>query len=85
VIVADDVGVNDIGAWGAPTISTPNIDQMASEGLKLTQFYSAGTQVPRSSGVSAYNKGSRQLQFALPVAPLCSQAAFQSVRACTRI
>lgn len=43
IIIADDVGVNDIGAWGAPTISTPNIDQMASEGLKLTQFYSMGS------------------------------------------
>lgn len=39
IILADDVGVGDIGSWGAPTISTPNIDELARTGRKLTQFY----------------------------------------------
>lgn len=41
VIVADDQGYGDLGVFGHPTIRTPNIDRMAAEGLKLTQFYAA--------------------------------------------
>jgi len=41
IFLADDLGYGDIGCYGHPTISTPNIDQMAAQGLKLTQFYSA--------------------------------------------
>src|SRR5438309_11628924 len=41
VILADDLGYGDLGCFGHPTIRTPNLDQMAREGMKLTQFYSA--------------------------------------------
>jgi hypothetical protein len=37
----DDMGYGDLGCFGAPTTSTPHIDLMASQGLKLTQWYSA--------------------------------------------
>ena len=40
LIYADDFGF-DVGAFGAPTVLTPNLDRMAREGAKLTQFYSA--------------------------------------------
>jgi arylsulfatase A-like enzyme len=39
IIFADDLGYGDLGCFGHPTISTPNLDRMAREGLKLTQFY----------------------------------------------
>ena len=39
IIFADDLGYGDLGAYGHPTIKTPNLDKMASEGLKFTQFY----------------------------------------------
>ena len=41
VMMADNVGYNDIGAYGAGEIRgmpTPRLDQLASEGLRLTQF-----------------------------------------------
>jgi arylsulfatase len=38
VILADDLGFSDLGCFGSE-ISTPNLDRMASEGLRLTQFY----------------------------------------------
>src|SRR5207249_1828972 len=41
VMMADNVGYGDIGAYGAGEIRgmpTPRIDQLASEGLRLTQF-----------------------------------------------
>ncbi|MBN2374977.1 MAG: sulfatase [Sedimentisphaerales bacterium] len=43
VIFADDMGYGDAGCFGHPTISTPNLDRMAAEGMKFTQFYSAAS------------------------------------------
>jgi arylsulfatase A len=39
IILADDLGYGDLSCYGHPTIKTPNIDKMASEGIKFTQFY----------------------------------------------
>lgn len=41
VIYLDDAGYGDFGCYGHPTIATPNIDRMAREGARFTQFYSA--------------------------------------------
>lgn len=40
VIFADDMGYGDLGCYGHPTICTPNLDRMAAEGLRMTEFYS---------------------------------------------
>jgi len=40
VLFADDLGYGDLGVYGYPTIRTPNLDKMAAEGIKFTQFYS---------------------------------------------
>lgn len=39
-IYADDMGYGDLGSYGAKGIKTPNLDRMAAEGLRLTNFYS---------------------------------------------
>lgn len=39
IIFTDDQGYQDLGCFGSPDIKTPNIDAMAREGLRLTQFY----------------------------------------------
>jgi arylsulfatase len=41
VILADDLGYNDLGVSGSPTMSTPYLNEMAQEGLRFTQFYAA--------------------------------------------
>ena len=41
VVFCDDLGYGDIGTFGNPIIRTPNIDKMAQEGQKWTQFYVA--------------------------------------------
>lgn len=40
-ILADDLGYEDIGCYGNTFHETPNIDRLASEGIKLTRHYSA--------------------------------------------
>lgn len=39
-IIADDLGYGDIGSFGQKLIRTPNLDRLASEGMRLTQHYS---------------------------------------------
>ncbi|MFE9563367.1 sulfatase-like hydrolase/transferase [Streptomyces sp. NPDC006487] len=41
VILADDLGYGDLGAYGQKLISTPRIDRLAAEGLRFTDAYSA--------------------------------------------
>lgn len=43
LIFADDLGYGDLSCYGHPTIRTPNLDQMAAEGIRFTQFYSAAS------------------------------------------
>lgn len=45
LIVADDLGIMDIGAFGSE-IKTPNIDRLAGQGLKLTNFHTSATCSP---------------------------------------
>jgi len=43
LIFLDDLGYGDLGSYGHPTIKTPNLDKLAYEGQKWTQFYSASS------------------------------------------
>lgn len=43
-ILADDLGYGDLGCYGQKVIKTPNIDKLAAQGIRFTQFY-AGTSV----------------------------------------
>lgn len=45
VILADDMGFSDIGCFGSE-IKTPNIDRLASNGLRFTQFYNTARCSP---------------------------------------
>ena len=48
VILADDLGFSDIGAFGGE-INTPNLDALANNGLRLTDFHTAPTCSPTRS------------------------------------
>jgi arylsulfatase A-like enzyme len=52
IIMADDLGYGDLGVFGHPTIRTPNLDRMAAEGQKWTNFYaSAPACTPSRAGL----------------------------------
>ena len=42
-ILADDLGYGDLGCFGQKSLTTPHIDQLAAEGMKLTRHYSGST------------------------------------------
>jgi len=41
-ILADDLGYGDLGCYGAPDIRTPHLDRLATQGMRLTDFYANG-------------------------------------------
>src|SRR5690554_504556 len=64
-ILADDLGIHDLGAYGQKKIKTPNLDRMAREGILFTHHYAGSTVCAPSRGSlmtglhtgSAYIKG----------------------------
>ena len=70
LIIADDLGYGDVGAYGATDISTPSIDSLAADGVKLNAFYTSpscalsrsmlmtGSYAPRLSGGRNYTPSS---------------------------
>lgn len=43
LIVSDDLGYGDLGCYGQTKIKTPNLDKLASEGIRFTDFYAGST------------------------------------------
>ncbi|KAM7365240.1 hypothetical protein PAMP_016185 [Pampus punctatissimus] len=43
LMMVDDLGIGDLGCYGNKTLRTPNIDQLAQEGVKLTQHVAAAS------------------------------------------
>jgi arylsulfatase A-like enzyme len=41
IVLADDLGINDLGCYGRKDQHTPNLDKLAAEGLRFTSFYCA--------------------------------------------
>ena len=50
VIIADDMGFSDAGCYGGE-IETPNLNQLAAEGLRFTQFYNTARCWPTRSAL----------------------------------
>ena len=43
LIMADDLGYQDLGCYGHPAIRTPHLDQLAAQGVRMTDFHSGAT------------------------------------------
>jgi arylsulfatase len=50
IILADDLGYSDLGCYGGE-IETPNLDRLAAQGLKFTQFYNTARCWPTRAGI----------------------------------
>lgn len=50
VILADDLGYNDLGCYGSPLIKTPVLDRLAREGVRFTSFYVGASVCTPSRG-----------------------------------
>jgi arylsulfatase A-like enzyme len=51
LVLADDLGYGELGAYGQSIIRTPHIDRLASEGLRFTDFYAGSTVCAPSRAV----------------------------------
>ncbi len=70
-IIADDIGWDDLSCYGHPTISTPNIDKIAQEGIRFDQMFLTASSCSPSrcsfiSGRYPHNTGAAELHTPLP-------------------
>ena len=56
IILADDMGFSDAGCYGGE-IQTPNLDRLAANGLRFTQFYNTARCWPTRDGRGKSTKG----------------------------
>lgn len=73
VFLCDDLGYGDLSAYGHPVIQTPNIDGLASTGIKLTNYYAAAPvcspsrvglltgRSPNRAGIYDFIKGGQRI------------------------
>ena len=50
-IMADDLGYGDLGCYGQKQVKTPNLDRMAAQGIRFTQYYAGSTVCAPSRSV----------------------------------
>ena len=79
IILVDDMGFSDVGCYGGE-IETPNIDKLAAEGLRFTQFYNSGrccpTRASLLTGQHPHNVGIGHMTEP-PNGPLGFEGAYQ--------
>ncbi|MAR13172.1 MAG: N-acetylgalactosamine-6-sulfatase [Blastopirellula sp.] len=86
-IMVDDLGYGDLGCFGQQRIQTPNLDQLAGEGMRLTSYYAANTVcrpsrlalwTGRHAGHTAIDSNSRYIfqKADVTVAELLQQAGY---------
>ncbi|TDB62721.1 sulfatase family protein [Arundinibacter roseus] len=71
LILGDDISAEDIGCYGNKKIKTPNLDRMAREGIKFTNFYLTASSCSPSrtsilTGRYPHNTGAAELHTSLP-------------------
>ncbi|MGH2623018.1 MAG: arylsulfatase, partial [Sphingobacterium sp.] len=82
IILADDLGIGDLGSYGQTIISTPNLDKLAKSGMKFTQFY-AGTSVcapSRSALLTGQHTGRTHIRGNKEIMPEGQEPLLDSIR-----
>ena len=79
LIMADDLGFADLGCYGSE-IETPNLDQLAEEGLRFTQFYNTAkchsSRVSLLTGLYCDQAGSESLKRGATIAEALNPAGY---------
>lgn len=69
LIVADDLGYGDIGAYGGEVLKTPAIDRLASEGVLMTNFYASAAVCTPSRAAILTGRYPKRTLMTLPLYP----------------
>ena len=79
LIMADDLGFSDIGCYGSE-IPTPNLDKLAGNGLRFTQFYNTSkchsSRVSLLSGLYCDQAGGESLSRGATIAEVLKKAGY---------
>jgi arylsulfatase A-like enzyme len=77
LIMTDDAGYADTGSYGAPDVRTPNIDSLARDGVRLTDFYAnAMSCTPTRAGLISGRYQQRYgIEFVIPAPGLAGSDA----------
>ena len=72
IFIADDVSWDDFGCYGNPIVQTPNIDKLATQGIKFTNFYLTASSCSPSrnsimTGRYPHNSGAAELHTEPPL------------------
>lgn len=82
LIMVDDMGYSDLGCYGGE-INTPNIDKLANEGMKFTQFYNTAkcgpTRVSLLSGCYHREVGGKRLENCMTLAEAMKRAGYTTL------
>jgi len=80
LVMLDDLGFSDLGAYGAPVIDTPTIDRLANNGVRFTQFYSTGkchtSRISLLTGLYAHQAGDRRIRHGATLAEILRRAGY---------
>ena len=81
LIMADDLGFSDLGCYGSE-IQTPNLDALASKGLRFSQFYNTAkchsSRVSLLTGLYCDQAGSASLSRGTTIAEVLGQAGYST-------
>lgn len=82
IIMVDDMGYSDIGCYGAELIQTPQLDRLASEGMKMRNFSNTAkchvSRVSLMSGLWCDQAGNSTLKYAVTFPQVLQQAGYNT-------
>ena len=82
IVMVDDLGFSDLGCYGSE-IETPNIDDLAANGLRFSQFYNTAkchsSRISLLTGLYCFQAGDAKMDRAVTIAELLNNAGYFTV------